>query len=65
MHSPFPFDSLLIFSFLSILLIIGIAIRATVQPVQRFLFPSCLIGGVVGIIVLNIRSSRPLWRKWA
>ncbi len=54
MTSPFPFDSLLVFGFLSVLLLVGIAIRAKVSFVQKFLFPSCLIGGIIGIIVINL-----------
>lgn len=57
MNTPFPFDSLLVFGFLSVLLIIGVILRAKVPFVQRFLFPSCLIGGVVGILILNLLPS--------
>ncbi len=53
MNSPFPFDSLLVFGFLSILLLSGTLIRAKVLFVQRYLFPSCLIGGVIGSILVN------------
>ena len=51
MHSPFPFTSFLLFSVLSILLLIGVLLRAKVTVLQRFLFPSCLIGGAVGLIL--------------
>jgi len=54
MGSPFPFDNLLVFGFLSILLIVGIAIRAKVSFVQRFLFPSCLVGGMIGNFLINL-----------
>lgn len=53
MNSPFPFDSLLVFGFLSILLLSGTLIRAKSAFVQHYLFPSCLIGGVIGSILVN------------
>ncbi len=52
MNSPFPFDSMLVFSFLSCLLLTGIALRAKVGMIQKFLFPSCLIGGVIGLMAV-------------
>ena len=53
---------MLVFSFLSCLLLIGIALRAKLGIIQKFLFPSCLIGGVVGLAfihtgLLNINAS--------
>lgn len=53
METPFPFKPLLLFGFLSIMLLIGVLLRARVSFFQRFLFPSCLIGGVVGMILVN------------
>jgi len=53
MNSPFPFDSLLVFGFLSVLLLSGTLIRAKSAFVQHYLFPSCLIGGVIGSILVN------------
>ncbi len=53
MNSPFPFDSMLVFAFLSGLLLLGVALRAKVGFLQRFLFPSCLVGGVFGLVVLH------------
>jgi ESS family glutamate:Na+ symporter len=54
MHSPFPFDFALAFGFLSVLLLTGTLCRASIPLVQRFLFPSCLIGGLVGSIAINL-----------
>jgi ESS family glutamate:Na+ symporter len=51
MQPPFPFEPFLEFGFLSIMLIVGIILRAKVPILQRFLFPSCLIGGFLGLIV--------------
>jgi ESS family glutamate:Na+ symporter len=53
MTPPFPFESLLAFGFLSAMLLAGILIRATVPQVQRFLFPSCLVGGVLALVLLS------------
>ena len=53
MQSPFPFHSMLLFCFLAIMLLMGVVLRARVPFFQRFLFPSCLIGGVLGLILVN------------
>lgn len=53
MNTPFPFDGMLVFAFLSLLLLIGVGLRAMVGFFQRFLVPSCLIGGVLGLGVLH------------
>jgi ESS family glutamate:Na+ symporter len=53
LNSPFPFDSMLVFSFLSCLLLVGIALRAKIGMIQKFLFPACLIGGVIGLVLLH------------
>lgn len=55
MHLPFPFESMLAFGTLSIMLLMGVLLRAKVNFFQRFLIPSCLIGGVMGLILLNTR----------
>jgi len=55
MHSPFPFDTVLVFGFLSIMLLAGIIVRAKVSFVQKYLFPSCLLGGVLGVILVNFK----------
>jgi glutamate:Na+ symporter, ESS family len=53
MQIPFPFESLLIFGTLSIMLLAGVVLRAKILLLQKFLFPSCLIGGVIGLAVLS------------
>jgi len=55
MHSPFPFDALLVFGFMSIILLAGVFVRAKVSFIQRYLFPSCLIGGVLGAVLINLK----------
>lgn len=53
MTSPFPFDSMLVFAFLSAMLLLGIVLRAKLGVLQKFLFPSCLVGGAIGLVLLH------------
>ncbi len=53
MDAPFPFDSLLIFGFMSIMLLVGMVLRLKFKFIQRYLFPSCLVGGLIGMVLLN------------
>lgn len=53
MNSPFPFDGMLVFAFFSGLLLLGVALRAKVGFLQKFLFPSCLAGGVFGLVSMH------------
>ncbi len=52
MSSPFPFEVLLVFGFLSIMLLAGVVLRAKVALIQRFLIPACLIGGLLGLALV-------------
>jgi len=51
MNIPFPFEPCLIFSALAIFLLVGVILRAKIPLLQKFLFPSCLIGGTLGLIL--------------
>ncbi|MCB2148766.1 MAG: hypothetical protein KQI81_19960 [Deltaproteobacteria bacterium] len=53
MNTPFPFDGMLAFAFLSVLLLAGVGLRARVGFFQRFLVPSCLIGGLLGLVLMH------------
>ncbi len=53
MAPPFPFEPLLIFGFLSLMLLFGLLLRAFVPFFQKFLFPASLIGGMVGLALIN------------
>jgi len=53
MSPPYPFDTMLVFAFLSAVLLSGVMLRARMRLVQKFLFPSCLIGGVLGLAILH------------
>jgi len=54
MQSPFPFESMLVFGCLAIMLLTGVLLRAKIAFFQHFLIPSCLIGGILGIMLLNL-----------
>ncbi|MCK4715503.1 MAG: hypothetical protein KAT54_01725, partial [Candidatus Marinimicrobia bacterium] len=53
MKIPFPFEPMLIFGFLSIMLLIGIFLRTKTKFFQNFLIPSCLLGGILGLIFIS------------
>ena len=53
MESPFSFEPLLLFCFLCLMLLAGVLLRASVPVLQRMLFPGCLIGGVLGLILVS------------
>lgn len=54
MQTPFPFESMLLFGSLAVMLLIGVLLRAKIPFFQKFLIPSCLIGGILGLILINI-----------
>ncbi len=54
MNIPFPFEPLLCFGWLGIMMLAGIVLRAKLTFFQRFLIPSCLIGGMIGIVLLHL-----------
>ena len=56
MDTPFPFEGMLAFAFLSALLVAGVALRARIGFFQRFLVPSCLIGGLLGLALMHTRT---------
>ena len=49
MKSPFAFDGILVFGWLSLMLLAGVLLRAKIRLLQRFLFPACLVGGILGL----------------
>ena len=55
MTSPFPFEPMLVFGWMASMLLIGVLLRAQISLFQRFLFPGCLIGGIIGLILINTR----------
>ena len=53
MAPPFPFEPLVIFGFLSLMLLFGLLLRAFVPFFQKYLFPASLIGGMAGLALIN------------
>jgi len=54
MQEIFPFESMLIISLLGVFLLLGVILRAKIPFFQKFLIPSCLIGGFIAMILRNI-----------
>ena len=53
MERPFSFEPMLAFSFLCLMLLAGVLLRARVRAFQRLLFPGCLLGGLLGLILVG------------
>ncbi|MBU2514181.1 hypothetical protein KJ966_22830 [bacterium] len=53
MQTPFPFEPFLTFGTMAVFLLIGVFLRAKVTFLQRFLMPSCLIAGVIGLVLIS------------
>jgi len=53
MNIPFPFEPMLTFGFLSIMLLLGIILRNKLRFFQYFLIPSCLLGGILGLVFIS------------
>ena len=53
MEEIFPFESILVISSLAVFLLIGVILRAKIKFLQKFLIPSCLIGGLIAMILRN------------
>jgi glutamate:Na+ symporter, ESS family len=54
MDTPFPFEAVLVFGIMGVMLLVGMLFRASVKFFQGFLIPSCFIGGVLGLILLSL-----------
>ncbi len=55
MQEIFPFDTMLIISSLAVFLLVGVILRATIPFFQKFLIPSCLIGGFIVMVLRNLQ----------
>ncbi len=51
MESPFSFELVNLFAFMGLMLLTGIFLRAKFKLFQYFLFPACLIGGILGFVL--------------
>jgi glutamate:Na+ symporter, ESS family len=53
MTAPFPFELMVSFGILSVLLLTGVFFRARLAIFQKFLFPASLIGALLGFALAN------------
>lgn len=53
METPFPFEPLLLFGFMAIMLLVGMFLRAKFRFFQKYLIPSCFLGGTIGLILIS------------
>ncbi len=53
MNPPFEMDYFLAFGYIGICIFIGVCVRALFKPLQHFLVPACMIGGLLGMAVMN------------
>jgi len=53
MTPPFSFDGILVLSFFSVLLLAGVFLRAGLGLFQKLLIPASLIGGMIGLLLVN------------
>jgi len=54
MQTLFHFEPFLAFGTMAVCLLIGIFLRAKVKFFQNFFMPSCIIGGFLGMIIINL-----------
>lgn len=54
MAELFSFDQMLIFGLISVLLLVGLFLRAKVSMFQRFFIPACITAGILGLILKEL-----------
>lgn len=54
MNTPFDMNYFLAFGYIGICIFIGVLLRAKVKVLQGYLVPACMIGGILGMIALNL-----------
>ena len=54
MRTPFSFEPMLMFGALGVMLLIGVLLRSRIRFFQNYLIPSCLLGGLLGLILMNV-----------
>ncbi len=54
MDTPFPFDPVLAFGMMAVMLLLGMLLRSSIKIFQSFLLPSCFIGGTIGLLLLSL-----------
>ncbi|MBW2408665.1 MAG: hypothetical protein JRF72_02630 [Deltaproteobacteria bacterium] len=54
MNTPFEMSYFVAFGFIGICIYAGVFLRAKIKFLQRFLVPACMIGGIIGMILINL-----------
>ncbi len=54
MNTPVDMSYFLAFGFIGICIYTGVFLRAKIKLLQNFLVPACMIGGIIGMILLNL-----------
>lgn len=49
-NAPVAFNGLMTFAWIAIFLLVGMLLRAIFPPFRKYLIPSCIIGGTVGLL---------------
>ncbi len=53
MNTPFDMSFFLAFGYIGISIFVGVLLRAKIKGLQSFLVPACMIGGILGMILMN------------
>ena len=53
MNTPFDMNFFLAFGVIGICIFVGVLLRTRVKGLQSYLVPACMIGGILGMIVMN------------
>lgn len=53
MNTPFDMTPFLAFGYIGICIFIGVFLRSKIKGLQSYLVPACMIGGILGMIVMN------------
>ncbi|MFH1013090.1 MAG: sodium/glutamate symporter [Thermoplasmatota archaeon] len=54
MAELFSFDQMIIFGIVSILLLIGLILRAKLRAFQKFFIPACITAGILGLVLKEL-----------
>jgi len=55
MNTPFEMSYFLAFGFIGICIYLGVFLRAKIKLLQNFLVPACMIGGLIGMALMNLK----------
>ncbi len=55
MSTPFDMNYFLALGFIGVCIYFGVFLRARIRFLQKFLVPSCMIGGIGGMILMNLK----------